>query len=254
MRTPTAGYLSAAAVAALALTGCGPTQAGSAAIVGEDRISDAEVQAEVALVEEQAADFGVELAGEDRTQVAAAVVSDWVFLRLVDGVADEDSLDFSQDALDTQVDELGGPEALVAGGVDESRIDDQAKLEILVGSLLTPTAEERLEEEIREDLREQLREEGEQMDLTDPELGEQVELILEQQQGEIVAQVPQRALDERLAEYTAETDVEVSSRYGAYDEEFRSVVPGTSPLSAPGLDLDAPPPALGDELEMLQEG
>lgn len=239
-------------LAVVAVAGCGPVQAGAAAVVGDQRITDSEIRDEVDGFGEQASEMGMDLGADQRSELAAAVVSQWVYLRMIEGTAEEDGVDVGDEAVTERVEELGGEEVLLAQGVPEDGIADEVMVMLVAEEALDPDTEERLTAEVTEELREQLHSQGEQMGLSGEELERQVEMALAQQGDQISTEVRRQALDERLQEFREDTTVEVSSRYGAYDAENLSIAPGAGELSALGRDSDAP--TVDPLQELLEDG
>jgi hypothetical protein len=239
-------------LAVVAMAGCGPVQAGAAAVVGDERFTDADVRGEVQDIREFAGEMGMDLDAGQRSELAAAVVSQWVFLRMIEGTAEEDGVDVGEEAVAQRVEELGGEDAFLAQGVPEDGIADEVMVMLVAEDALDPATEQRLTEEVTEDLREELLAQGEQMGLGGDDLEEQVEAALAQQGAQISAEVSRQALDERLQEFQKDTVVEVSSRYGVYDQEAMHIAPGVGELSALGPDRDAP--VIDPLQELLEDG
>lgn len=239
-------------LAVVAMVGCGPVQAGAAAVVGDERFTDADVRGEVEDLRAFAGDMGMDLDADQRSELAAAVVSQWVFLRMIEGTAEEDGVDVGAEAVARRVEELGGEEAFLAQGVPEDGIADEVRVMLVAEDALDPATQERLTDEVTEGMREELLAQGEQMGLGGEDLEEQVELALVQQGAQIDAEVSRQALDERLQEFQEDTVVEVSSRYGVYDEDNMNIAPGVGELSALGVDPDAP--GIDPLQQLLEDG
>lgn len=106
-RTRRAALAAAAVGAAALLAGCGPTQAGSAAIVGDSRITDTQVAEQVSVV---AAALGIPVSD----QVTSAIITRMVTARIVDELAKREGVAISQGEVDAFIAER----AQTAGGID----------------------------------------------------------------------------------------------------------------------------------------
>lgn len=96
-------------VAGIGLAGCGPTLAGSAAVVGDERLTDAQLSQTTSALTER---VGI----AESAQVSQAVLSRWVVAELVDELAQRKGIEVSKGAVDSaiadEVERAGGQEAL----------------------------------------------------------------------------------------------------------------------------------------------
>lgn len=98
-------WIPAVLVAGLALVGCGPTQAGSAAVVGDQRLTDAQLAQTTSELTEA---LGI----PESPQISQAVLSRWVVGQLVSQLA----ADVDVEVTKGDVDRLLAREARRAGG------------------------------------------------------------------------------------------------------------------------------------------
>lgn len=120
-------------VAGVALAGCGPTLAGSAAVVGDARLTDGEL---AQTTSELTAALGI----PESPQVSQAVVSRWMVDQLVGQLADEKGFEVTKGDVDKVIAEeaenAGGIEALEQGalqaGVVPSAIPDAVRTSLLI--------------------------------------------------------------------------------------------------------------------------
>lgn len=135
-----------AGLAGLALAGCGGAQlAGSAAVVGDERISDTQVAQDVAAVQAQTS----VAPGEPNASLTQKTVERLVTQALVTQVAAQVGVSATQGEIDTlrkqAEDSQGGADALeaaaAASGIPAGNIDNVLKMQILVqkiGAKLVP--------------------------------------------------------------------------------------------------------------------
>lgn len=185
-------------------------------MVGDARLSHEEVRSEVAGMQEQADTLGMELNMQQRASLSTQVVSQWVFWELVADAVEADG---------------------VAAGEGEA---DQQTLDRLADSLMTPEIEAQLAD-LEQQVRQSYLDQGEAAGLRGEELERQVDQAMEAQADQLRAQVLQPVVDERIAEQLDRTDIDISRRYGTFDEQLPGIVPGANPLS-PQANLDEGPP------------
>ena len=100
------------AAAGLALAACGPTLSGSAAVVGEQRLTDSELAETTTQLTEQ---LGI----PESAQVSQAVLSRWIVAELVDEMASRKGVAVAQ-----EVERAGGQEALEQGALQAGVLPD----------------------------------------------------------------------------------------------------------------------------------
>ncbi|MEZ5185222.1 MAG: SurA N-terminal domain-containing protein [Candidatus Nanopelagicales bacterium] len=109
-------------IAGLGLVGCGPTLSGSAAVVGEQRLTDADLSDTTSQLTEK---LGI----PESAQVSQAILSRWVVSALVDELAARKNIDVTQGAVDSAIaDETknaGGTDALEQGALQSGVLPDQ---------------------------------------------------------------------------------------------------------------------------------
>lgn len=239
----------AAAVTAV-IAGCGTGHAGAAAIVGEERISNADIQSDVADVQDLYAESGRHIPRDQLPMVASQVLSIRIGMALTEEIAEDNGISLGEEAIDSKVDQLGGHEAMVAQGMADLEIERMAK-DALVGEGLmdqTPQSElSSLRERVRESVREQLTQEADTLGLTGEDREERIETSMEEQEGLIEAELPAILLNERFSARIDDTEIEVSPRYGVLDPVTSQIIPGQSRLSAPEAPQSQPlaPPQPG---------
>ncbi|QVQ51410.1 SurA N-terminal domain-containing protein [Spiractinospora alimapuensis] len=233
MRVSAAVCGSLGAAVLIAIAGCSPQQAGAVAVVGDDRLTHDEVRSEIQDLSETLPD-GMDLTEEDRTAIAAGTVGGWVAERLLDAIAEDDGIDVSQDALDAKVDELGGPQALAANGIGPDSVDEFAKFQILMTAMLPADEEAQLQAEVES----QVREQGTLQGLDGDELEEFVEFNMQQLWPQTRGQEVQQRISTRVEEQMDVTDVDVSGRYGVFDEQTLGMHQGASASTTAGWDPD----------------
>lgn len=234
MRTRT-GMLAAAAVGAVLLSGCGGTP-GAAAFVGEERISDATVQGWVhsALAERPEEGPPVDVPSFSR-QVLSVLIREPLLAdtaQRLGATVDEKSI---QQAVGPLVEAAGGTEEyaenLRLSGVPEDYLDVWVNVEGMQLILAEGLVSDR---EISED---ELR----TIWVNDPQLSQ---IPFEQAEPEIRRFLLAQASGELLlaeVRITAESEgVDVSQRYGAFDEVELSVVPALPPTVRPPGSVDLP--------------
>lgn len=122
--------------AGVALAGCGPTLAGSAAVVGDERLTDAQLADATSQLAEG---LGI----PQSAQVSQAVLSRWVVSQLVDELAQERGISVTKGAVDASIAEeterAGGVEALeqsaLQAGVVPAMIPDVVRTTLLIQEL-----------------------------------------------------------------------------------------------------------------------
>lgn len=243
------GSLGAAAL--IAIAGCSPQQAGAVAVVGDDRLTDDEVRSEVDALAEQLPDE-MELSEDERTNVAADTVGGWVMEQVLEAIAQDDGLDYSRAALDTKIEEMGGPEMMAANGIGPDAIDSFAKFQILLDSTLPADEESEMVERFEEDVREQ----GAMQGFEGDELDEFTQQMTQQMWPQARQEEVQQRVTARVGEQMESTDVDVSGRYGIYDEETMMMYVGASASATAGLDpdveQDVAPDPFGEMMEQQQ--
>ncbi|TDQ54853.1 SurA N-terminal domain-containing protein [Actinorugispora endophytica] len=229
--------LAAAAAAAMLLsTGCVNGQAGAAAVVGDQRIGNEQIEAEVAEVEELAASFGQEIPQEQRSQLASGLLRTRIVMTVMEQLADAEGITVAADDTRARLAELGGRDALADQGLTDSQIDDQVTMAVIGDALVggaAPGEIGALEDGVRDGLRDQLTEQGRLQGVPEEDLERQVEEELERQEPSIRVQASNLYLNERIQPYLTAQEVSVSPRYGVIDPATLEITPGASPLSAP---------------------
>jgi hypothetical protein len=178
------------------ITGCDPAEAGSAALVGDVRITERQVHddaAEVLDVVER-----IQAAPPDGQALLRALVQNRVTAQLVDVAAAREGVSVSQGEVDRLILDAGGLEALTVGFA-------QAEGEWIPASGIEDSARTFL---LRVELGQQLAPGG-----TDEEQA--------------------AATNEYLEELSGELGVDVSSRYGSWDAAASQVVAAPDDLSEP---------------------
>lgn len=135
-RTVRATVLGVAAATAVLLTGCGPMLAGAAAVVGQTRITDDALGAEVDVVTSA-------IAIEKSGTVSAAILNRMVTQELIFEVAEREGVSVSDETVDAFIAEqeaaVGGKAAfearLLEKGIPPSAVFDAAKATVLVAEL-----------------------------------------------------------------------------------------------------------------------
>lgn len=120
-------------LAGVVLSGCGQTLAGSAAVVGEARLTDGELSQTVSTLSE-------ELGIESSAQVSQAVLSRWMVSQLVEQLAQDRGVAVSKGEVDAAItqesESAGGREAFEQGalqaGVLPDGIDDAVRTSLLI--------------------------------------------------------------------------------------------------------------------------
>lgn len=136
------GCAATLAVAALAVSGCGPALAGSAAVVGSARITDQALAAQVTAVTTQ-------LKIAETSEVSVAILNRLVTQQLIFALADQQKISVSQAEVDSFVEQqaqlAGGRErfeaVLMQKGIPADQIPAAARATLLVaqlGSRLVP--------------------------------------------------------------------------------------------------------------------
>ena len=105
MRVSFKRWISVVMLAGLAVAGCGPTQAGSAAVVGEQRLTDAQLA-------QTTSELSTALGIPESPQVTQAVLSRWMVSQLVSQLAASANVTVTKG----EVDRLLAKEAKRAGG------------------------------------------------------------------------------------------------------------------------------------------
>lgn len=136
------GCAATLAAAALAVSGCGPALAGSAAVVGSARITDQALAAQVTAVTTQ-------LKIAETSEVSVAILNRLVTQQLIFALADQQKISVSQAEVDSFVEQqaqlAGGRErfeaVLMQKGIPADQIPAAARATLLVaqlGSRLVP--------------------------------------------------------------------------------------------------------------------
>ncbi|GAA3723610.1 hypothetical protein HDA32_000676 [Spinactinospora alkalitolerans] len=238
----------ASGAALVALTGCGISQAGAAAVVGGDRISTEQIQTDIASVEELVAEqLGQEVPDSNRAQLASEIVANRVRFTLFEQIAEDRGIDIGRAAVDAEVEDQGGIEPLAQqAGTAQAR--DLAMFLLVQEELVDADAEEveALSGQIREQQREAYREQLEAQGLQGGELEEQLEAGMAQVEPQIRETAQGQYLGAQVEPYIERTEIEVSPRYGTIDPATLQVFPGVSALSAPETRPGAQvPPGMG---------
>jgi hypothetical protein len=127
-------------LAAAGLVGCGQTLAGSAAVVGEQRLTDAQLADTTSELTEK---LGIPASA----QVSQALLSRWVVAELVDELASRKGVDVTKGAVDAAIadeqERAGGREALEQGalqsGVLPEQIPDVVRTSLLIEEISKTT-------------------------------------------------------------------------------------------------------------------
>lgn len=133
-------WLPAVVLAGLVLTGCGQTLAGSAAVVGDARLTDSELGQTVSTLSQQ---LGI----PESDQVSQAVLSRWMVAEMVDQLAERKGISVTRGEVDQtiadQTEQSGGKEAFEAGalqaGVLPQDIPDAVRTSLLIDKLSRTT-------------------------------------------------------------------------------------------------------------------
>lgn len=128
-------------LAGVVLSGCGQTLAGSAAVVGDARLTDAQLSETVSTLAQ-------ELGIENSAQVSQAVLSRWMVSELVDQLAQDNGVTISKGEVDAAIaqesESAGGREAFEQGalqaGVLPADIADAVRTSLLIEKLAQSTA------------------------------------------------------------------------------------------------------------------
>ncbi len=109
-------------VAGFALVGCGQNLAGSAAVVGEQRLTDSQLA-------DAATTLTQRLGIPESPQVSQALISRWVVAELVDELAARRGVDVTKGEVDAAIadeeERAGGREALEQGALQSGVLPDQ---------------------------------------------------------------------------------------------------------------------------------
>lgn len=109
-------------VAGLGLVGCGPALSGSAAVVGEQRLTNADLATTTSQLTER---LGI----PQSAQVSQAILSRWVVAELVDELAARKNISVTQGAVDRAIadetERAGGADALEQGALQSGVLPDQ---------------------------------------------------------------------------------------------------------------------------------
>ncbi len=105
----------------VAVSACGPTLSGSAAVVGEQRLTDSELAETTTALTEQ---LGI----PESAQVSQAVLSRWIVAELVDEMASRKGVAVTKGDVDAavaqEVERAGGQEALEQGALQAGVLPD----------------------------------------------------------------------------------------------------------------------------------
>ncbi|MDS1269775.1 hypothetical protein RIF23_05645 [Lipingzhangella sp. LS1_29] len=229
--------LAVGSAAAVLLAGCGPQQAGAAAIVGDQRVTDAEIL-------DTAADVEAMAQTGDEAELAADLVLYRVVLALIDHIAEDRDVTAAQGEIDSRTGEIQRQQELAGQEMPDSLVEAEARAAVLAeGIAETAPAEDltELREATLEGADEELAMRGELMqDLSGDELDAFVEEQLAEQEELLEQQLPQLYLNEVvIPQYLDDTEIDVSPRYGTFDQDTLHLDAGASALSAeePGEDL-----------------
>ncbi len=126
--------------AGIALSACGPTLSGSAAVVGEQRLTDSELAETTSQLTEG---LGI----PDSAQVSQAVLSRWIVTELVDELAARKGIGVTKGEIDSaiadEVQNAGGQQALEEGalqaGVVPEMIPDVIRTTLLIEAMTKGT-------------------------------------------------------------------------------------------------------------------
>ncbi|WP_344970595.1 SurA N-terminal domain-containing protein [Salinactinospora qingdaonensis] len=227
------GALTAATAGAalLALTGCGLTKAGAAAVVDGEQITVETIEADMSAVEAQVAQSSnQQLPAGQRPQVASNLLSNRIQFLLYEQLAAEHDIEVDRSAVDAQIEEAGGVEAFLRQ-VPRSQVRDLVRSLLIQEELRSANAGELAQ--VAEGMREQQRQaQSERLEAMGME-GEQLQSQLDAMMAQIEPQIWSTAISETLVQPHAEAaDIEVSPRYGQIDPTTLVIAPGSSPLSA----------------------
>jgi hypothetical protein len=119
-------------VAGVVLAGCGQTLSGSAALVGDERLTDSDLSQ---MTTELTSKLGI----PESAQVSQAVLSRWVVAELVDELAARKGIDVTKGAVDSAIadeaERAGGQEALETSALQAGVLPDMIP-EVVRTSLL----------------------------------------------------------------------------------------------------------------------
>lgn len=129
-------WIPAVVLAGVVLSGCGQTLAGSAAVVGETRLTDSQLSQTVSTL-------STELGIPESAQVSQAVLSRWMVGQLVEQLAEKSGVTVSKGEVDaaiaTESENAGGREAFEQGalqaGVLPEDIPDAVRTSLLIDKL-----------------------------------------------------------------------------------------------------------------------
>jgi hypothetical protein len=121
-------------VAGLALAGCGATPlAGSAAVVGEERLADSELADAAAALSEA---LGI----PENVQISQTILSRWIIGELIEELAERKDISVTQGAVDRALRReqrnAGGPEALEQGALQAGVLPDAIPAALRVNLLV----------------------------------------------------------------------------------------------------------------------
>lgn len=228
--------LTAALAATAILAGCGPAQPGAAAVVGDQRVSNADIQADLAEVRELYAAYGAPANEQELAGQASQLVSLHVDTLILEEVAAANDIALDADEVAGAVVDLGGPEGLAQQGVLlASEVDLVAKATLVGAGLVErePAANlAALEDTVTDGLRAELAQQGALLGLDGDDLDDFVDTGVDQQEENITEVVSSELLGQHYNETRAGTDIEISPRYGTVDPASGQLVPGASELSA----------------------
>jgi peptidyl-prolyl cis-trans isomerase SurA len=130
-------WIPAVVLAGVVLSGCGQTLAGSAAVVGETRLTDSELSQTVSALSTQ-------LDIPESAQVSQAVLSRWMVAQLVDQLADQNGIEVTKGEVDaaiaSETENAGGREAFEQGalqaGVLPEGIPDAVRTSLLIDKMV----------------------------------------------------------------------------------------------------------------------
>ncbi|PRY01855.1 hypothetical protein [Allonocardiopsis opalescens] len=239
-RTLLAGL--ALAAAGLALSACGPQQAGAAAIVGGERISTESVRADLDEIAVLAEESGQQLTDEQRGQLSGEVLRQRILYVIGDTTAEQAGLEFSQGELDAQLESMGGAEQLAAQGVLPAHQDSVVRFELLVQRLGEQASEQELAavvEQLRPQAEAQLLPQLQQM------YGDQQELIDAEINRQLEGQARQQVALQAVQTAAQEISVDVNPRYGTFDPATLSINPEWNAVSAPEESGQPTVPGMG---------
>lgn len=126
--------------AGVVLAGCGPTLSGSAALVGDERLTDSDLS-------QATTELTTKLGIPESAQVSQAVLSRWVVAELVDELATRKGIDVTKGAVDSAIadeaERAGGQEALetsaLQAGVLPDMIPDVVRTSLLIEQMTKTT-------------------------------------------------------------------------------------------------------------------